>query len=368
MGKEKLKYVDWRKIFSYDADGTIVTGARTTGKTFGFREQLLRDWMNREYRFVMLSRTKDRIPKLSRDFFTKVCLDTEDAKIREWLRTENIGFRAVGNVMQIGNVNKKGKLDNIRDIGSFQQLSTVQDAKEDTFINVRRIALDEAIIEPRDRRYRRYGVDEWGSLANLVQSISRERAGQEAHKPNVYLMANACDVVNPWFQALGIYEVPEYGYHWYRDKTWLLAHLDPSDYEGTGADMLTGTVAGRMLKGTRSADTAAYNRFSEDLEFVAKRPRFADYTCGYIYRGHVYGYWIDYVGGHAFICDEWLQGDNFPMYALTTEDNRVNYIAADYARKSLRQIMDLYGQSLLRFSSVGIKTRFMALLRDFGLR
>lgn len=364
----KLEFVDWRRIFSYDADGTLVTGARTIGKTFGFREQLLRDWMREGYRFCMLSRTKDRIPKLSRDFFTKVCLDTKDDKIREWLREEHIGFRAVGNIMQIGNVNSKKKLDNVQDIGSFQQLSTVQDAKEDTFVNIRRIALDEAIIEPKDRRYRHYGVDEWGSLANLVQSISRERAGDARHKPNIYLLANACDLVNPWFQALGINEMPDYGFHWYRDKTWLLAHLDPDDYVGTGDAMLTGTVAGRMLKNTVSGDIAAYNRFNVDDEFVERRPRGADYECGYIYQGHVYGFWIDYVYGIGYICDEWLKSDAFHMYALTTEDNRVNYMAAEYARKSLRRIVDLYGMSLLRFSSIGVKTRFMALLRDFGLR
>lgn len=363
------RFVPWGEIFSYNADGTIVLGARDMGKTFGLREQFLRDYRDGGYRFVAVSRVKERIPKLAAGYFDKIAKDTEDSKLRAWLEDERIGFRYMADRIECGHMLNSGKLSDVKTIGYFVALTKKQNVKEQTYMDVRRIVMDECIIEPDERRYTRYQGDEWGKLANIVDSVTRERPYDEGRKPNIYLLGNACDLVNPWFRELGINEMPTFGYHWYLNKTWLLDYIDPADFAGDYvADKLNGTVSGRMLKHRPESRVSAGNLFDVDDEFVEKRPRGCAYESGYIYRGHVYGFWVDYSTGMGYICDDWCKGDYFPMYALTTEDNKINFFAADKARKALKNIVEMYSLSMLRFSSVGVQTRFMDLLRDFGLK
>lgn len=39
-----VKYYDWQKMLSYDADVTIVVGAHGCGKTFALRRQCIADY------------------------------------------------------------------------------------------------------------------------------------------------------------------------------------------------------------------------------------------------------------------------------------------------------------------------------------
>lgn len=362
-------FYDWQTTLTYDADITMVIGMRDVGKTFGLREQLIRDYLREGNRFVALSRNKTRIPKLATGFFDGILAKTQDHKIREWIEEENPVFRVSLSRMQVGHKLKNGKASDFTDMGYFVALSRKQEAKEETFVNVRRLVLDEAIIEPDERQFSHYQVDEWGKLASIVDSCSRERPDQATHKPNVYLLANACDLVNPWFQELGINEIPDYGRHWYRNKTFLLDYVDPADYaDDYAGEKLNGTVSGRMLRGRRGSQASAANAFEVRTDFVAEKPKSACYTEGFIYRGSVFAVWIDYRTGLTYITSRFVKTIVRPMYALTTEDNSVNYITAKHAEKALRDLVQLYSIGTLRFESPSIQEKFLRMLKDFGVR
>ena len=49
--KAKSKYYGWERTLSYDADVTMVIGARGIGKTFGLRMQCIRDLIRDGSRF-----------------------------------------------------------------------------------------------------------------------------------------------------------------------------------------------------------------------------------------------------------------------------------------------------------------------------
>ena len=59
------KYYDWEKTLSYDADVTMVIGARGVGKTFGLRRQFIRDYLRHEWRFVEVTRYKNELSGVS---------------------------------------------------------------------------------------------------------------------------------------------------------------------------------------------------------------------------------------------------------------------------------------------------------------
>ena len=359
-----LDHYNWRETFSYDADITMVIAQRNVGKTFGLREQFLRDYIQRVERFVSLTRYKPTLTLKAAGYFDKVLSDTEDSKLIEWRDAERPCFQLVNNTYQIGHVLESGKRTDWAPMGYFAPMSIKQDSKERTFMAVRRIELDEAIMEPEDLRYRHYLADEWGNLASIVNSCARERA-DGAHKPNVYLLSNAADIVNPWFVELGIDTVPPYGKHWYRNKTVLLDYVDPTQFKQHDA---TDTVAGRMLAGRAGGSMASSNVFEgAHSEFIAKRSRGAQYECGFIYRGKVYAIWTDWAFGMSFVCNKWLEGAGH-MYALTTRDNRVNYLAAKEARRAMSQMIERYGYGQMRFETIALREGFAAMMRDFGIR
>lgn len=361
---ELLDHYPWRETFSYNADVTMVIAARNVGKTFGLREQFLRDIAARNERFVSVARYKSTIAFKAAGYFEKVLQDTEDEKLIEWRDAEKPCFQLVNNVYKMGHVLESGKKADWQTVGYFVHMSVKQDAKERTFMNVRRIELDEAIIEPEDMRYRSYLRDEWGNLASIVNSCTRERAGI-TQKPNVYLLSNAANIVNPWFIELGIDTVPAYGKHWYRNKTFLLDYVDPSRFKQHDA---SDTVAGRMLQGRAGGAMASSNVFEgATLELVEKRPRSAQYECAFIYRGKVFAIWTDWTFGMSYVSSKFVEGAG-SMYALTTRDNKVNYIAAKAARRAMAQMIERYGYGQMRFESIALREGFAAMMRDFGVR
>lgn len=59
------KYYDWEKTLSYDADVTMVIGARGVGKTFGLRKQCIKDFLRDGSRFVEVTRFKNELSGVS---------------------------------------------------------------------------------------------------------------------------------------------------------------------------------------------------------------------------------------------------------------------------------------------------------------
>lgn len=361
---DRSRYYDWQPTLSYDADLTIVVAERNIGKTFGLREQFIRDYLQREERFAQVCRYRNSIAGIAAGFFDKIMLDTKDAKLQEWRDEEHPCWRLENGIYQIGHVLENGKRTDWRTMGFFTHLSVKQASKERTFAHVRRICMDEAIIEPEDLRYRNYMPDEWGNLASIVSSVAREQKGI-GHKPNVYLLANAADIINPWFRKLRIATVPKYGKHWYRNKTVLLDYVDPSQYDRRDD---TDTVAGRMLADHAGGSMASANVFENAHDaFIGKRTRGAQYECAFIYRGRVYAIWTDWSAGLSFVSSKWIEGAG-NMYALTTRDNRPNYLAAKESRRAMSQMIERYGYGLLRFENVSLREGFAQMMRDFGIR
>lgn len=368
----KIRHFTWQQDFTYDADITMVVGSRNDGKTFGIREQLLRDFRDNKERFSIAVRHKDYISDISKNFFSGVVANTEDKKLQEWFKELNIPcFRLTNSTYEIAPRCKNGKPDSTKweTIGYFTGIAIKQDAKERTYENVRRIILDEAIIEPEDLRFRRYLPDEWGNFASFITSCTKARSTK--HKPSAYLLANAVDLINPYFQMLNLYEIPEYGHQWFKigdsenPVSFLLHMLDPNIYIPYVANDLD--LGSRMLTGKAAA--AYTNEFAINTnEFVCKKPSSAQYEAGFIYRNKIYALWTDYSEGISYISKRFITGLQRPMYALTTADNKVNYFAAKEARKALYILIDRYSLGCLRFESLELREGVFRLFRDFGIK
>lgn len=354
-----MTYYDWQRTITYDAPVTMVVGGRNIGKTFGLRERFLRDFVTRGERSVQLCRHRSRVPSVAQGYYEKVVAETRDPVIQEWAAGRLPVFRLSKDALLVGyRTSEEAKPKGWETVTYFAWLSSLQAQKERTFVGVRRIMLDEAIVEPEDLRYGGYLSDEWYRLSSVVNSCARETGTSKP--PRVYLLANAVDLINPWFAHLGISRVPEPGYHWYDGKRVLL------DYVGASRDT-SASVAEQMLEGTEKGRVTADNAFLIDLDtFVSQRPRSARYECGLICHGQVYGIWTDWGAGLSYVCPDFVASAG-PMYALTTKDHRIDYLCAEEARKTMKRLMYRYGLSQLRFETAYIREQFLAMMGDFGI-
>ena len=355
-------FYDWHATLSYDADVTMVIGPRGVGKTFGLRKQCIKDFLKDGSRFVEVVRFKAELSGVADGYFNRL-QDLPDFDNYIFRTDARYGWIAE-QPREVKEGEKKPKPD-WKLITYFIALSDAQRMKKRTFDKVRRIIFDEAVLESADR-YHNYLPNEFGILANLVDTVSRERADTQSIRPRLYLLGNACDLSNPYFAAYGVGTDLKFGYRWYARKTFLLHYVEPGEY---GREKLTGTVAGRMMQGPAAAKVAISNEFvGTSREFVAQKPSRAKFSFGIKCNGKAFGIWVDMQGGLYYVTNSIPNNTQKAIFALTAEDNRINYIAARGASKTLAYFKEMYYMNLLRYQTVTIKREFMEdVLTKFGI-
>lgn len=353
-------YYDWSKTLSYDADVTMVIGPRGIGKTFGLRKQCIDDFIKRGFRFVEVVRYKTELAAVADGYFNRL---SEMFPNYVFKTNAQYGYIAEAPKEIEG---EKAPKPQWKLLCYFCALTSGQLLKKRTYDKVRRIIFDESILE-YDDRYHSYLPNEFEKLANLVDTVSRERADNDSLKPRLYLLGNACDISNPYFAAYRVETDLQYGYRWYSGKTFLLHYMEAGEYSDEKA---AGTVAGRMLSGTKTGNTSIYNEFVlANNDFVRAKPKSAKFSFGIIIDGKRFGVWAEPSQGLYYINTKIPNNVNKPIYSLTAEDHGVNYVAAQSANKTLSYFKDMYYMNAVRYSTRLVKQQFIELvLTRFGIR
>jgi hypothetical protein len=225
----------------------MIIGARGLGKTYGVRKYMIEDYLKNGYCFVEVTRFREENNDVAANYFSRIIQDDIFPEYE---------FRTTNKIAEIRK-KKTGKKENEwKTIGYFIPLSLQQQKKKSTYVNVRNICMDEIIID-NDDRYHTYLKNEFEQLAKLVDTVTRERADDtELRKPRIFLLGNACDAFNPYFQHYDVPLEPEFGLQWLGGKTCLFDYVRDDAY----AEQKTkNTVSGRMLK--NNDDMTAKNRF-----------------------------------------------------------------------------------------------------------
>lgn len=353
---EVAPFYDWERTLSFGAQAlvTMVVTARGRGKTYGLRRQCVKDFLKDGSRFVEVSRHVSYLKMLAADYFAKLQANGE---------FEGYVFKIDRKQAYIA---EKSDNPEWQLIGYFVALSEYQTLKTRTFVNVKRIIMDEAIIERLDR-YHTYLPNEWAILTNVVDSITRETPGEKT-KARVYLLANACDFINPAFQAFGIDSLNklEYGYNWFHNKTVLVHYENPEGYSERKKEE---TLAGKMGAFTTANSVAADNVFvNANDDYIASKPKNASFEFGVTFAGKRFGIWIDERNGYIFIDPKIPNNTTAPVFALTREDNSVNYIAAQRSEKTLKNLVDMHRLGLIRYNTIATRETFLDGLSLFGVR
>lgn len=353
-------YYDWEKTLSFDADVTMVVGARGLGKTFGLRRQFIRDYKKDGSRFVEIVRYKNELSGVSDGYFGRLEELPENEK---YLFKTDTRYAYIAERPLKEDTEKKPKVS-WHIIGYFIAMTDAQKHKKKTFNKVRRIVLDEAVIERSDR-YHDYLPNEFATLADIVDTVSRERADTKGIRPRVYLLGNACDFGNPYFGNYGVTSDLKFGYRWFAGKTFLLHYVDADEY---ATEKLRGTVAGRMLAGSDAGKVSALNQFTGmSSDFVEQKPKYSRFLFAIRFNGSYFGVWVDYINGFYYVSEK-VPKDAKAIYYFSNEDAKVNYIAAKKTSRLFQTFAEVYYMGCMRYESVDIKRRFYDVLRCFGIR
>lgn len=345
------KFYDWSKTLSYDAPITMVIGARGIGKTFGLRVQVVKDWIKTKRTFVEVCRHVNEMSLVENGYFDKISTQFPD-----YIFQVEKDRAFIAEKPQTEDDKPDWKL-----LGYYVAMSQFQLLKKRTFTGVKRILMDEAVIDNRDRNHR-YIRDEWGILQSIVDTVTREHAG-DGTKPRLYLLGNACDILNPFFMKAGINGAPPRGYSWHLGKSFLLDYPDASEY----AEEKSHTLAGMMAEGdNRSANLE--NRFADaTLMMIEPKPKNGIRKFTLIFDGNPISAWTTYQGTTLWITATKPKADPVNVFVVGMHDDP-SYPILRTIKPICDSMYDLYGQRNLFFTTPRAHGIWQSLMEFMGYR
>lgn len=346
-------FYDWEKTLAYDADVTMVVGARGIGKTYGLRKQCIRDNIKRGERFAEIVRFKNELSDVADGYFDR--LSHDEAFEGKYI------FKTDARQMYISEVVEDGQKPKWKVLGYFIALTEAQKKKKKTYDYVKRIIFDEAVLDRKDR-FHNYLNNEWGTLAEIIDTMSRERADVKGIRPRLYLLGNALDIANPFFAVNRVKLPLEFGYRWYSGKTFLLHYVEGGDY---AKEKSANTVAGRM-RSLIGDKVASQNEFANQTsEFVHRKPSRAKYNFGIVYAGKKFGIWVDLQGGYYYVTYK-IPNNATNIYYLQLDDASVNWLSANRVTPAMKILVEVNQMGLIRYDTANVQTDFREILALFG--
>ena len=81
-----------------------------------------------------------------------------------------------------------------------------------------------------------------------------------------------------------------------------------------------------------------------------------------------YAVYLDMECGYVFISTRFDHSHHVQRFALTRDDNKLNYLTANIAKELIRNIIDYHSLGLLRYDKVETQLEISDMLRNFGVK
>lgn len=320
-------YWDISKPLSYNALFNFIVGARGTGKTFGFKNWAIKDFLKNGSQFVYVRRYKQELKKI-KNFFADIAPFFPEHSFEVKGMTFYIDSKIAGYAIP---------------------LSTAKIEKSTAYPLVNKICFDEFIL---DKGVYHYLTDEVVNFLELYSTVARLR------DVRVFFLSNALTMTNPYFDYFNI-GLP-YGKPISCKNDILIEMVKAEEYKKTASE----TRFGKIISDTAYSNYAINNEFLRDnTTFVEKRDPRARYYFTIIYNSNSYGVWMDSANGVIHISRD-VDESYFIRFALTTEDHTPNTLYTK-GRKSvyLYNLCEWYKNGAVRFGSVRVKNEIMNALK-----
>lgn len=264
MSDETMFY-DKEQAVSRNAMLTYCVGGRGVGKTFGYKEWVLK----KPEQFMWIRRYASELKKMKRTFLNDI---SAEGKLPE------------GDWKMEGDCLKKDGEPK----GWFVALSKAMLEKSASYKDVDVIVFDEALLGPGVHRYLNNEVE---ILLELIETVNRMRGAEGKREVRVFCLANKTSMLNPHFQYWGITNIDK-RFTWAPGKKGLVL-VENYDNE-VFKEAKRKTRMGRLIDGTTYGDYSIENEvWFDDDSFIRGPPEGFTRRCmeNIVYGGRTYGLW-----------------------------------------------------------------------------
>jgi hypothetical protein len=320
-----MAYYDFAKVLSYNCFLNLIITNRGLGKSFGFKQWAIRDYLKTGSQFFMSRRFETELDTVKQTYFA----DIKD-------KYQDHDFEVSGsNLMIDGNI-----------AGYTYPLTAAGSLKSSAFPNVNKLLLDEFIIEDNMHHYLKNEVQ---LFLGLLETVFRSRDTGRA-----FLLSNAVTVSNPYFDYFNL-SLP-YGSDLYRRDDLLLLHVT-TDRDFVQAKKQT--KLGRLVDGTVYGDYALDNMFLRDSKtFVAKRTPAAKFQFAIRQNEHLFGVWADMQQQLIYVSKATDPSGRITL-SMSTDDHAPGSTLAKNSNPLMKAFLESYRSGCVRFESIAIKNTCM---------
>jgi len=323
-------HYDITKTMSYDKLYSMVLSGRGLGKTTGFLDWAVSDFLKNGSQFVFSRRTERVTDKIKSKIFDNVKPFYPDHS-----------FKCIGNDLFID--------DKIA--GCAVPLSTSTKLKGVPLPDVNKILYDEALIDKKNEHYLK---NEPGDFIDLCETIFRTREHWRA-----FMFANSITETNPWFFEFN-FRLP-YNTNVYIPK---LPNGLPDDcmlelaYNEKFVDMKNNTRHGRFIKNRPNYYRyAVENKMLLDSQtFIEKKTGDCQFYFGFKHNSNTYGVWVNWNEGKMWVSHD-VDPFNKIIYTLTLDDHTPNTLLISTLSRSqlFKSFVDAYKIGRVYFEDMNIK-------------
>lgn len=315
-----------KRTRTHNALFNIIIGARSCGKSYGLKKDVIDQFKKKGQQFIYLRRYKDELDKSKETYFDDIIFNREYPE--DEITFENDCYFLNGQLM-----------------GYAMALTKAKDYKSSSFPNVWTIVFEEFIIE--ENGYTRYLKNEVETFLGFYMSIDRYRGVK------VFFLGNNYKLFNPYVNFWNLQK--PYGTNITKAKNGriLLEMLEDPEL----AEERKQTDFGQLIEGTSFSDYAIDNKSRmETNTFIMKKTERSSYYFTFRYNSELYGVWADYSEGKFFVSDNI---DNFckVIYSITLDDHSPNTMLLKSINKAIlfKTFIENYKAGNVYFENMKIK-------------
>lgn len=337
---------DPKRTLTHNVLINVIVGNRGGGKSYGFKELAIDNFINKREQFGYIRRYKDDLNLPMEQFFK----DIEDKYPDFEFKVEP--GRCFYIRLRPAEPDKTPWTED--DIAGYGfRLSTGSNKKSISYPRITTLCFDEFLIEKGNQKYI---TEEPIKLLNLYETIARPGTGHP--RVTLFMLANAISITNPYFLFWNL-KMPTK-----QDKNgkWIWKHptrpiLVEDVRNEKFIDTKRNTEFGRLVDGTRYAEYSIENKFLlDDDTFIERKTSNSRFYFSFIYKDNTFGVWIDTSVGKMFVSKD--VDPTYPIcYSITMKDHRPNTMFLKTTSRNTRYkiFVENYKLGNVYFESINIK-------------
>ena len=342
------EFYDLHEIMTHNALWNFVTGHRSAGKTFSFKDYAIRDYLKTGSMFIYLRRHDSELE----DRFTFF----DDIKFKY----PNCEFKVHGYNAYLRKQSEDEKKPNRWELfGFFRNLSTHQNRKGGVYARVNKICYDEFIIE--DETHNHYLKNEVSAMLSFWHTVDRKR-----FNTRVFFFSNAASIVNPFYLTYKI-SVKDF-------KSKAFVHRAQNFvcvqyyYNETAQAALADSPLAALSAPTDYAAYAIDNQFIDDSdEFIRQVPKGSKYHYCLKFENEYFSVYLDPVDYYYYI-DGRKPKKKKNIYCLTRSDMTPNIIMLERTSVLIKTLVRMFMLGNVWFDSPKTRGLFYEMSAMLNLR